>query len=289
MILGVDLGNYAVKTSREVIFTSKCSRVGNLLSSTAVTVSSGTYHIGDGGFDTEYRKVRKEHLKVLFLYAVALSGPDQINRVVVGLPLSQYKQDKDELRQLLLSSRNNPIEYSGNSRVLTIDDVAVYPEGVGAVVGTPFEGIVVDIGGRTTDCCFITDSDGVKKVSNPFSLPKGTLNLYADFAKAVNSKYCLDLNSEDAERIIKRGSLTIDGEKVDFAFAMDIFKQFVDELVNKIRLEYRLRTEEVKLVGGGSQLLLKPIQNRLSGARPADNSIFANAIGFERVGRTIWR
>jgi plasmid segregation protein ParM len=287
MILGVDLGNYKTKTSREVIFLSKCARVANILNSTAITTDQGTFYIGDGSFDTEYRKVKKEYTKVLFLYAVAMSSSDPSNKVVAGLPLSQYKQDKDEFRGIL-SNRINDITINGAGRRIIIDDVAVYPEGVGAIIGTDFEGIVIDIGGRTTDVCQVTDSDGIKKVHNPHSLPKGTMNLYSDFVKVINARHGLDLLPDDTERILKNG-LHIDGHPVDCAYANDVFRQYVDDLMGSLQVEYSLRTQDVMLVGGGAQLLFKPLSKRIPNARMMDNSIFANAKGFERVGVKLWR
>lgn len=280
MILGVDLGNYAVKTSVGVIFPSKCSRVANILSNSPFMCENLSLYIGEGGFDTEYRKVKKEHIKSLFSYAVSQSTNDFNNKVVVGLPLSQYKQDKDEMRELLLSVRH--------TKRINIDDIAVYPEGVAAVVGTNFEGVVIDIGGRTTDACLVTDNAGSKKVNNPLSMPKGTLNLYSDFVKILNSTYALDLKLDDGERIVSKG-LIVDGVQIDYSMAIEVFRQFVEELIGTLRVEYSLRTNNVILVGGGAQLLYKSIYNRIPGAKLADNSVYANAYGFRRVGEQIWR
>ncbi|HYF75465.1 MAG TPA: ParM/StbA family protein [Candidatus Nitrosocosmicus sp.] len=287
MILGVDLGNYAVKTSKEVIFPSKCTKAANILSSSPVLTEEGKIYIGEGSFDTEYRKVKKAHLRTLFLYAVALSSADLSNKVVVGLPISQFQQEKDELKNILLPQRINTIGVNGISRKICIDDIEVYPEGIGAITGSEYEGIVIDIGGRTTDVCLVSDHDGNKKVKNPYSIAKGTLNLYSDFIKAINSKYGLDLSPDDADRILKKG-LRVDGDNVDCSFAIEIFRQYVEELVNYLQVEYSLRTQEVLLIGGGSQLLYKALKNRIPGARLADNAVFANAVGFRKVGEQLW-
>lgn len=282
MIIGVDLGNYATKTSRDLIFPSKCSKVGNILKSTSITTREGIFHISEGSFDTEYRKVKKEHLKQLFLYALAMSG-DKSYSAVVGLPLSQYKEDKDTLRSVLLAERINDIAINNISQRVIVDNVEVYPESLAAIYGTDFNGVLIDIGGRTTDCCEVTGG----KVSNPFSLPKGTLNLDSDFIKVLNSRG-LDLRPEDANHILKNG-LKIDGEPVDISGAMEVFRQFVDNLVSQLQIEYSIRTRDVLLIGGGCQLLHQAIRNRIPAARIINNPVFANAIGFEKVGRSIWQ
>lgn len=279
MILGIDLGNYAVKTSTLLTIPSKCSRTGNILRNTSITVDGETVYIGEGSFDTEYRKVQKPNIIPLFLYSLSFADSNNI-KAAVGLPLSQYKQDKDTLREILME--RHTIAVNGISRRLIVEDVTVYPESLAAVYGSEFEGVAVDIGGRTTDCCEIINGKPV----NPFSLPKGTLNLYSDFIKLLNS-HGLDLKPEDADRILRKG-LSVDGEPVDISAAMEVFRQFVNELVNRLQIEYSIRTRDVLLIGGGCELLSRAIRNRIPAARMISNPVFANAIGLEKVGRSIW-
>lgn len=281
MIIGIDLGNYAVKTSTGYLCPAKCSKVPGVLKNTALATDEGTYYIGEGSFDTEYRKAKKEFTRQLFLYAAAMAG-DQHIRAVVGLPLSQYREDKDALRSLLMSRRVNDLTINNKPYRVIVDDVEVYPEGLSAIFGTDFEGVIVDIGGRTTDCCEVAQG----KVSNPYSLPKGTLNLYSDFIKALNGKG-LDLKPEDADRILRKG-LRVDGVPVDISGAMEVFRSFVSDLVAELQLEYSLKTHDVLLIGGGCQLLHQAIRNRIPAARMINEPLFANALGFRKVGESIW-
>ncbi len=276
MILGIDLGNYAVKVSNGNTFPSKVSRTPNLLKNTSVSVDGETFYIGEGTYDTEYRKVQKQSLLPLFYYAL----PSEPCKVVVGLPISQYKQDKDRLRELLIQRRY--IVVNGTQKRTVVEDVAVYPEGLAAVYGTDFEGVLVDIGGRTTDCVEVMNG----KAYNPFSLPHGTLNLYSDFIKAINSKG-YDLKPEDADRILRKG-LRYNGEPVDISSAMEVFRQYVETLVNNLQIEYSIRTRDVLLIGGGSELLYRAIKNRIPGATLMHESVFANAVGLQKVGRDLW-
>jgi plasmid segregation protein ParM len=196
MIVGVDIGNYSTKVSNGIIFESKISK-SSLLNKNGFTYDGHTYFVGEGTFDTEYRKLKKQNIEILFAYAI--SKFYEPIKVVVGLPISQYQQDNQEFRDRLMSMRlKNTI------------DIAVYPEGIGAADS----GVIIDIGGRTTDCALIRFVDGQKKIENPISLPAGTLNLYSDFIKAINTRYCLDLKLDDAQDIIRNG-LVLDGIKTD--------------------------------------------------------------------------
>lgn len=208
------------------------------------------------------------------------------NQIVVGLPLSQYREDKESLKKTILDNRYQEIALNGIRRTLIITDVEVYPEGLGAVPGN-FEGIVIDIGGRTTDIALIVNKNNKRKVENPISLPQGTLNLESDFVKSINNKYSLDLKSNDASRILKNG-LKIYGKEVEINFAIEAFKQYVEDLINKVQLEYSLKTYDVALVGGGAELLYTPLNKRLPNSFLVKDSIFANANAFRRVGESLW-
>jgi len=283
-ITGIDLGNYSVKTSERVNFLSKVSKEGNLISNTKVlTTSEGTFYLGEGEFDGEYRKIKKKYLKEMFIAAVALSSASVNNKVVVGLPLSQYTQDKAALKDILLSDRVHDINMSGADRKIIIEDVSVYPEGVAALIGSSFNGVICDIGGRTTDAAVIEGH----KVMKPYSLPVGTLNLYADFIKLINSKYGLDLRTDDAIRILQ-GGLEIYGEPQNIDFAMDVFKSYVETIVSELKISYSIKTLKVKLIGGGAQLLVRAFKKRIPNAELIDDTIFANALGFGEMGVKLW-
>ena len=156
--------------------------------------------------------------------------------MVVGLPLIQYQEDKEYLINRILQSK-------------LVDDVEVVPEGVLTVPGE-YEGMVIDIGGRTTDICMLVNENGIRKVRKPISIPKGALNLENEFINRINKTYGLDLTQLDAERIIKNG-LFIYGKQqpVD----IEIFKDFVEDIVRKIQIDYSIKTNNVVIVGGGSE------------------------------------
>lgn len=288
MIKGIDVGNSITKDDLGNQFESRYSTVSNILGNTAkLTLNGETYYLEEGNYDTEYRKVSKEnYLKMLF-GILALSNADSNLQVVLGLPISQYKTDKEHLKQLILDNRllvgsfnNKPIQY-------IIEDVEVYPEGI-ASASTGYEGIIVDVGGRTTDCCLTYLNNNVRKIENPISIAQGTLNLYSSFINELNSKYCLDLKPSDSSRILKSG-LSVSGVRQDISFAVNnTFKLFLEDLIKKLNVEYSLKTNRVFFTGGGSLLLKKSILNRLSYAEISEDALLDNAKGFHKRGVQLW-
>lgn len=287
MILGIDVGNYATKTSNGIIFQSKVSKVGNILGGDLELKLDGQVsYIGTGEFETEFNKAIKMNFINLLYAAIALSSKDESNQIIVGLPLGQYKEYKEVLRSRIKESWYKEIEINKIKRQLYITDIEVMPEGAIATENE-FEGIVLDLGGRSTDACLIRMVNGKRKIINPISIPSGTINLFSDISKQINSKYALDTTLEDAEMVVKRG-LKINGEVKGIEFIKDIFRSYIDGLVNKLRIEYRLATEEVMIVGGGGELLYNAIKKRVPQAELKENSIFANAEAYGKVGEELW-
>lgn len=287
-IVGIDVGNATCKTNIGVLFNSKITDVEPLSHADTLVIDRKTYWLGEGNYDTTYKKVDKVNY-INFLYgALALSTTTKSNYIVLGLPLSQYKEDKATLINLVLANREKIVNINGESKSIVIEDVEVFPEGV-ATLEDNYEGIVIDIGGRTTDCALVVNERGRRRILNPISLPSGTINLYTEFIKKLNNKFSLDLVINDAERILNNG-LILDGIKVNIDFAIEVYKSFVDNLVSQLQVEYSLRTNCISLTGGGSTLLYNQFKSRLGeGVVIQDNPIYANANAYYELGCSIWQ
>lgn len=287
MIIGVDIGNFNTKSSKGVIFESRVSKVGSLLGSNYnLMLDDEEYKLGEGNFDTEFRKINKENYFKLLFGALALSNVESDVQVVLGLPISQYKADREELIQKV--KEHCYLQGSLNNRQyeLYITNVDVYPEGI-ASVEDDFKGIVVDIGGRTTDCTLLNVKNNKRIIEHPISIPSGTLNLYSDFINSINGKYSLDLNIDDTERLLKDG-LKIKGERKDIKFEKAIFIDFIRQLISKLRVEYSLDTHDICFTGGGSLLLEGIIKTVLPYANVKSDGLMSNVKGFKKYGECLW-
>lgn len=286
MILGVDVGNFSTKSSKGIIFESKCTHTKGLNNLDCLCIDDDTIYLGEGEGDNTYRKINKGNYLKLLYGSIALSTNIDDIELAVGLPISQYNNDKTTLINLILNNNNKKIKINGISRCIRINDVEVFPEGA-ATVSDDFEGLVLDIGGRTTDCCLIEHYNNSKKIINPISIPRGTLNLYSDFINLLNAEFSLDLVDRDAERILRNG-LKIDGQYINISRCKDVFYDFVNSLINKLNVEYSLKTYDVILTGGGAQILFNPLHSKIKNAILHEDYLFANANAFEELGRSIF-
>lgn len=286
---GIDVGNYSLKEYPGTNIKSLVSMEENILGSKIHLEYEGKhYFIGEGNFETELNKSNKENFLPLLLTGIAINSTknDVFQSVVVGLPINQYKNNKQSLENLVLTNKVKEIKFNGESRKIIISDFKVYPEAIGAYYSfnTQEDVIIVDLGGRTSDIAYIVN----KKVVTSSTVAVGTLSIYKDIADKLNSTYGLDLGLQEAERIIEKGYLELDGLKVDLSFITDILKRNFMKINDDLTMKYPIRTEKIILVGGGHTLFSKAFKNRYENSSVAENPIYANSQGFLKVANKLW-
>lgn len=291
MIIGVDAGYYATKTSEGVIFPSRISTNENILEESAnITIDNKKYAVGEGEVIVDFNKINSELTKACILYALSKSSNDVEFDIVTGLPVAQYKNQKDELKAMLQSLRLNRIEVNNQKRTIIINRVEIFPQGAGALYCTEIFGdvVLVDIGGRTVDICNFEIIGGKRKLTKHSTIYEGTLNLYSKIINLINSKYEVDLKLEDGEKILRHG-LEIYGEKQDLSFLKNIIQEHCERILKELTLNYPIKTSKVVLVGGGAMLLKPAIEKKIPNCTLIPNAQFANANGFKKVGLSLWQ
>lgn len=283
-ILGLDIGNCTLKGSTDVLINSKITAIEPLTKSNKLFIDENVYYLGHGNYDTTYRKVKKQHYINMMYGLLGLSTNTVHNVIGLGLPLSQFKSDRQELINLVLKNREKIIQINGEEKPIIIDDVFVYPEGL-VTLQEGEEAIIIDIGGLTTDVAMTIYERGIRRIIKPVSIPTGTINLYNDFINKINSEYSLNLSLDDGERILEKG-LAIKGHKVNIDFALETYSDYVEHLISKLQLNYNLEINNISLTGGGATLLYNQLKNRLGdGVALQEDSIYANARNFAELAK----
>ena len=131
-ILGVDVGNATTVTNTGVIIDSKTSKIKPITSCNKLELDNEVVYVGEGEYDTTYRKLEKDTYLQLLYTAIALSTKSRTVsiQIVLGLPLSQYNEDREALIQKVLSNNDKWININDTERHIIIDDVDVFPVGV---------------------------------------------------------------------------------------------------------------------------------------------------------------
>lgn len=288
MILGVDLGSFSVKTSEKVTFLSKISEIDNFTGDNKIIYNDKILFIGEGEFNTDWNKSKKQNTLPLLFTAIYKSTSDNINKVVIGLPINMYKKNKDDLKQLILNNRCAKV----NGRELVISDIEVAPEGAAAYYNLSPEQIkkigsnqliIINIGGRTTD---ISVFEG-NKIIDIQTIPVGMLNVYQNIIDYINTKYTQSFKLEESQDIIING-LLLDGEQKDITFITPILKNCFNSIYKELQLKFNINKGFILLTGGGSISLQQAFKNRLKNIIISNNCIFDDALGFKKIGESLW-
>jgi plasmid segregation protein ParM len=289
--LGIDVGNYnlhVASSNGNIVMPAMYTTKENLIDKgESIEINGVTYYLCSGSLEIKLNKVEKKSILPLIYAGIIKSTLDPVVNIIVGLPCSQYKMNKDVMKQNIISNKVINIKYKGVERTIVIENCEVFPEGAGSYYSLedkPQNCIIVDIGGKTINMVQIEKG----KVTNPNTKPLGMINLYSDIRDYLNSKYTLDLKIEQIEDVLKEG-LWVEAEKVDMSFIKPIISDFINELMNELELKYPIRTQEVLLTGGGAFLLYGVLQRKITRIRRLENYLTANAEGFRKVGLNLWK
>lgn len=293
MILGIDLGNFSVKTSEKIRFISKISERETFDEKNTFSIEGVKYTVEDGEFVTDWNKSKKENTIPLLYYAIAKSTEDNLNQIVLGLPIQQYKKEKENLKTLIENNKIKEVVIENKIRNIFITDVEIAPESAAAYYNLDLETknkignkqlLIIDIGGRTSDICLFKDRT-IKEVK---TVPVGMLNIYQEIIDYVNTEYTESFKLEDGEVILKEG-LFLNGSYRDISFIKPILLNNFNSIWKEVQLKFNPGLGYVLLTGGGSLTLGKAFRNRIgNNLIISENPLFDNSLGFKKVGEKLW-
>lgn len=287
MNLGIDIGNYNVKTSEGVIFKSAVSEnieYGNKFDK--IEIDNKTYHLGTGRLEIDYRKFDKENYIPLLLGAICKSSNSIENRIGLGLPIKQYNNFKNELIDKL-TNKTYDVTYNDIRRRIRVTDVQVFPESVAGIIAhfnsTLFDVkhkdiVSVDIGGKTTDIALIRN----KKVVKSSQVNVGTIDIYNCIKNSLEVKYFdVKVSLDDVEEYLKNG-FYYKSERQNINFAIKSCNDLFKEIYTELNLNYPINASAVVFQGGGTDLLDSVLSKKISNIIKIDD-LFANARGYKSL------
>jgi len=198
-----------------------------------------------------------EDTAILSLTALALlAEPGENIKVVTGLPVEQHSAEiKREYIKLL--SGNHIITVNGQRRNVRLpeDDIAVSIEGGGAYWSEPLGTYcsVIDLGSRTVNAVMVQR------------------NRFKDVDSLTLNYGCLELtNASD-------NPTDIVAEQLARRIYADLSRRWLD-----------IGTDSILLAGGGAILMEKWLSKYYPSARMASDPVWANAVGYHRLGLMKW-
>lgn len=286
IIKGLDHGYLYTKDDDKRIFRSAFTRTGLTMGSTAfITIDGVDYSVGAGDRSIQFDKSDSEMNKVTTLTNLALTGSDDYY-LVVGLPIGQFKYQKDKFKKMIMGYNDCEVVYKGEEFKFSIRDVLVMPQGIGALLSlTDVSGdvIIFDFGGMTIDLAFIEIVYGNPILHKYDTWTQGVQKIYSKIINQVNEKYNTTYDIQYAENILVNG-LTVHGEKVGSEFLLPILKQYLEPILKEFQLNYPAMSTQIYLCGGSAIVFHELFKQYYPSVKLMPNSQFANALGYYKVG-----
>ena len=273
----VDLGNYNIKYygDRKGSFSAKYSTKFNPIEEMyeRIQIDGQTIFIGIGSLSLEFNKIKKNYLGQL-LYGINLATNESDINLCLLLPIVQIPNKNDMINKLRGTTFNCII--NGNHRTISINKVAVLPEGYCGYYSfdESEDTLVIDIGSRTIN--FAAFCNG--KLVESFTEKLGVFNLYSNIKDIQNSTGTAYVE-EEIERLIANNKINVDSR---------IYKDFYDDVINRARAKVNIETFKVYFVGGGALLLKDIIETNMT-AIVHPEAQYANIIGAHRLCQSVWK
>ena len=294
MKIGIDIGNYQIKTSENIIFDSKVTTEKFFgTDADKLTISNKTYYLGEGNLEIESRKFDKENFLPLLLGAICKSTDADAIDLALGLPIIQFK-NKDTRAELInmLQGNSYKVVYNNIGSTKFIRSVQVFPEGISGYLYLKNQGllndvgyrdaILLDVGGKTTDIALIKNN----RATLPTSVNVGTIDIYYSIAKALRERYYdAKIDVEKIQDYLDKG-FYYKGEKQDITFAINTTKVLFKQIYDELKINYSIETEAVVVMGGGAKILGSAFKKNIPGIiimENIDRDIFSNAKGYKML------
>ncbi len=294
MIIAVDKGTAYTKTSELINFKSTIREYQNNeldFSQDKIIVEYGNrqYVVGsEGKTNTNLFKSEQDETKLLVLTGIALSSSnyDKIQtHLVTGLPIGRIGYEKDNMKRLFQYT-SNEIRINNRKYTINIGRTEVFPEGASSFyyLQDTDEGLIIDIGGLSTDVALYTKS---KKLSKYSTYRMGVLPLYREIANCIGSRYSLTLNEWSVQNILQDG-LSIDGIKVDLDMS-HIIIQYIQQIIQALEFDYNIpQIQYIFLTGGGGEFLYPYIRKIIPRIKLIDNPRFTNVLTYRLLGEVLF-
>ncbi len=282
---------------------------------TADSSTSGYYYIGElaqrsspfGIFDLNAHRVEITETKIFMAVASALlADEDTVEfRVVTGLPLKQYKVQKDAFMNQI-KNFEAVVEFPDYNirKVVKFTNVNIFPQAAGAVyTALTMENlydyfikntyvVLVDIGFKTTDFAtfyYNGKLDFIPDLSNTIDIGISRVLNFID--KIYTQKTGANADLETLMTIIKEGKIYYRRKFVDFTEELnelkeETFRAIIKAVLNTLGDKYE-RVSTVFVAGGGAVDLFTQLKDAHYRLIIIPDPQFANAKGFLKVAQSM--
>jgi plasmid segregation protein ParM len=294
MLIAIDHGNYAVKTTADSFIAGLSEHsVSPPLASDVIELNGRYWTLTGSRIPYMRDKTRDDRYFILTLFAVARELQTRGNLppfadvdLAAGLPPEHFSVLKDKFA-LYFKREAVKFVYNGVPICLSIRRVFVYPQAYAAVVPQSrslldtHRVFVIEIGGYTTDVLLLRN--GKPDLQYCRSLETGVITMNNSIISKVGALHDMKIEDDHVTAVIQ-GAETILPPEVTGTI-LESTKSHADMILDKLReLGVDLRANPAIFIGGGA-ILFKPYIETSPMVAKSDflPNPKANAIGYEML------
>ena len=298
MLLGIDHGNYAVKTREFDFVSGLAEHTVKPPMTDEILEYQGKYWTLSGKRLSYMRdKTQDDRFFVLSLFAIAKEMekrgkclPMEKIQLAVGLPPEHYGLLRDRFGEYFKNRGLIEFVYAGKPYRIFIDQVMVFPQAYAAVIPKSslivktVRVFVIDIGGYTTDVLLLRN--GKPDLQFCRSLETGIITMNNEIVRKVGALHDMRIEDEHISAVLG-GKEIILPEEIKTTIRSES-KLHAKKILDQLReLQVDLRANPAIFIGGGS-VLLKPFLEQSPLVLQADfiEDCHANAIGYEMLAES---
>lgn len=274
-IVSIEIGNITTSVKSEEAATIFESRImeaqdQHLLDSTrdVFEIENTKYITEMGSYENNTYKYEKNNFKNILHYGIAKVAKAGNVKLITSIPANQYNAFKDEMKNVIMNNNKITVIIGDELKNITIEEVAVLPEGYSIYKTTPKElltagakTVIIDIGGGTTELILFDESG---RFVDGDSINTGLLKLFDRLQLDIQAKSKKLISIEDVRKFVD-GELKVIG--LDNYNYTEIVNTFGYELLNLITGKLPFLMEcNVIVVGGGAEKLKSVFQSKISHA-----------------------
>lgn len=274
-IVSIEIGNITTSVKSEEAATIFESRImeaqdQHLLDSTrdVFEIENTKYITEMGSYENNTYKYEKNNFKNILHYGIAKVAKSGNVKLITSIPANQYNAFKNEMKNVIMNNNKITVIIGDELKNITIEEVAVLPEGYSIYKTTPKElltagakTVIIDIGGGTTELILFDESG---RFVDGDSINTGLLKLFDRLQLDIQAKSKKLISIEDVRKFVD-GELKVIG--LDNYNYTEIVNTFGYELLNLITGKLPFLMEcNVIVVGGGAEKLKSVFQSKISHA-----------------------
>ena len=298
MLLGIDHGNYAVKTPEFDFVSGLAEHTVRPPMTEEILEYQGKYWTLSGKRLSYMRdKTEDDRFFILSLFAIAKElesrgkyVPMEKIQLAVGLPPEHYGLLREHFGDYFKNRGLVEFVYRGKPYRIFIDWVMVFPQAYAAVIPKSslivktVRVFVIDIGGYTTDVLLLRN--GKPDLQFCRSLETGIITMNNEIVRKVGALHDMRIEEEHISAVLGGQEIVLP-EDIKITIKEEA-ERHAKEILDQLReLQVDLRANPAIFIGGGSMLLKSYLQQSpLVIQADFIEDCHANAIGYEMLAQS---